>query len=214
MGSLACFRILSKVWEYSRFYQTLSGFAGVCMFTKVMERKKCQFLSGFFFFLDRTFHVLLAARQILVSGFCWEKLEFLPVPLLSSLAASLVGWWETIFCILWVVQSLVLQQWRQLGLPGPSVLASLSGGLVKNPECWLNSAENRNLTLWKNSGFLAFIIPYNRIAAGFEPCTCLSLCGFGMFSSLVFQSNVNPSFLAFYLSLRLAENCYRTMSMP
>jgi len=78
-------------------------------------------LSGSFF--ERTFHVLLEARQVLISGFRWEKPEFLPAPLPSSLAA-----------LLGVVQSPVLQQRRQLGLPGPLVLGGMSGGLLQNPD--------------------------------------------------------------------------------
>lgn len=110
-------------------------FVGICMFTEVMKKISSDFFRIFFY---STFRVLLEARQVLISGFCWEKPELLPAPLPSSLAASLAGWWEAVFCILWVVQSVVLQQQRQLGLPGPLVLGSMSGGLFQNPDSRLN----------------------------------------------------------------------------
>lgn len=36
--------------------------------------------------------MLLEARQVLISGFCWKKPGLLPAPLLSILAGSLAGW--------------------------------------------------------------------------------------------------------------------------
>lgn len=80
--------------EYSQGFLAPSHlFVGICMFTKVM--KKIFSVFGRILFLDdfsNCDNMLLEARQVLISGFCWKKPGLLPAPLLSILAGSPAGW--------------------------------------------------------------------------------------------------------------------------
>lgn len=140
LSSMRSFHILSKVLMYLKASLDLLNFLGNLHVHWGNERLFSISARTFF---DRAFHVMLKARQVLISGFWWKKPEFLPGPFPSSLAASLAGWWEAIFCILWLVQSLVLQQHRQLELPGPLILGSMSGNFLQNPNSCLKWVKKK-----------------------------------------------------------------------
>lgn len=150
-----------------------------------------QFLPGFFF--DRTFHVMLKARQVLISGFWCKKPEFLPGPFPSSLAASLVG--------SHILHSLTCS------IPGSSATETagasrtLNSGqhvrqLFTKPELPIKVGQikvipvsGKILNMWYS------FFHQTESPLGLNLCIFLSLCEFWMLSSLdilVSQFNVIP----------------------